>query len=301
MEEHKSLVKFLAAELDATQTGQATEGCPDEIFWAQFSDGLIMSKERDELISHLSLCSICRKRVSAIIKEMDVNKLHLSPTSLIHEKPVIYKILPIALALAACIILVIGLSFYSGFLKTEESDYGINTKQFLLAQADLSELGYEIGHHGIRSEIKPPIDEAAYRTIMNKLSKDLNQPFPRANVLNLGARAALSARFVDDALIYAGKWAKITPQDPTAFNALGLCQFQKNQFDRALKSFEKALSLNSHQPSFYLNAAMAADEMGQTDKTIHHLRRFINLVPSHRQVDQAKHWLAKLEKDIPQH
>lgn len=293
MSKDKELVTFLAHECDKAQDKDKGMDCLDENLLARLDAGLITGEERDHLILHIARCPDCRKRISSILAEADLQSLKLPKTKVLRPER---RARPFIYAAAASVVLMVGASLYFSLGQQAGTDFGIDTRNLLIADAGLSQLGYDLKRRVTRAEVKPAVDEAKYRTMILKLSSHLEQPSPRGKVLALATRAALSARFLDDAVQYAERWVQIAPNDSAAFNALGLAQFQRNKFTEALAAFEKARSLSPKQPSFYLNAAMAADEVDRTDKVIQYLRQFIVVAPSHPKIEEAKRWLIEMEK-----
>ncbi|MFA5865998.1 MAG: tetratricopeptide repeat protein [Phycisphaerae bacterium] len=298
MKKNDELIQFLAGEFDRSRPNDTGLECPDENLWARLADGLIAGGEREELIRHIAHCPECRRRTSQILNEIDEGALsHLPATTLIAPESWLIRFRPWVLALAASIVLAVGVSLFYTLNRSGPADYGVSTRGMLLAQADLSELGIEPGRGIARAEGVPTMEQAAYRQALTKLKPYLDQSSPPSDALALATRAALSARFINDAIGYAEKWTQVAPADSGAWNSLGLARFQKNHFAEALQAFQKAIELDPNMASFYLNAALAADQADQPTKAGRYLTRFIQLASNHPEIDKAKKWLTRLEKN----
>jgi tetratricopeptide (TPR) repeat protein len=202
-------------------------------------------------------------------------------------------------ALAAGLILFVGLLYY--FDAASSNVLGVDGGRFVAANADLSQVGVDVTGAVARDDDEPLIDQQDYQQIIAKLSPGLSGSVTSADALALATRAALSARFFDDAVGYGQRWVAIAADNPDAFNALGLAQFQRGRFEGALASFEKAVVLSPRSPAFLLNAAMAADQTDDVAKTVRYLRTFVQLAPAHPRIEDVKKWLVRLEKAEQSH
>jgi len=291
----EDLVKFLGSERDRSAPGRPAGRCPDDNVWAQLAEGLILPSERDDLVRHIADCSTCRRRASQVLAESDAADLSLPPSELLRRvEPRLFRFGPAVYAMAAVLVVAVGAGLYwratSGRL-----DWGVDASRFVLAEADLTALGVDLAQRSIRADLEPRIDESTYRSAIAKLRPDLEAAEPSPSALALAARAGLSARFADDAAVYAQKWVDQRPTDPAAFNALGMARYLQGHFDEALDAFGTAATMRPEWVEVHLNAALAADQADRIDAAIGHLGRVIELAPNHPQIDAMKRWLGQLK------
>ena len=291
----EELVKFLGSEWDKSAHDRPSDSCPDENVWAQLAEGSISPAERDDLVRHIAYCPTCRRRASQVLADSDESVLSLPPSQLLRRaEPRLLRFRPAVYAVAAVLVLAVGAGLYwraaSGGL-----DRGVDTSRFVLAEADLTALGVDLGQRAIRGDLEPRIDESTYRSAMAKLRPDLESAEPSLSALALAARAGLSARFADDAAMYAQKWVDQQPGDPAALNALGMARYLQGRFAEALDAFGRAATIRPEWVEVHLNAALAADQADRIDAAIGHLGRIIELAPNYPQIDAIKRWLGQLK------
>lgn len=309
---------FVADQHD--RTAQAHPGPhPDEEQWALLDDGLISPEDRDALVEHAASCSDCRRRLGAIISEWTdevmipasaegVFTTEVSAAGSVAEpeaeaqaqdKPVsserstqplllrLARSTTLRYAAAACVVLGVSVFLYIG--PKSDIGAGLTTAQWIRPDAALTELGAGLGA-GRRADPEVTLGEDEYRAALQTLQEDM--PHPRA--LELAARAALTARFFDEAMEYAARWVEVMPDDPGAHNALGLALFNTGQFDKAYEHFAEAIRLGGDRPAYELNAALSADSADRTERAIQHIRRFKQIAPTDPRIPEIDRWLKRL-------
>ncbi len=304
------LARFLACEYDrgSARERRPAGPHPDENVWALLADGLISPEERDGLLSHAEMCSECRQRVAATVREWDDDLVIASgrPARGFADEERwaarpsmhVFRTRIISLwgqhrtyALAACVLIAVGAGLYWGL---RPRGYGIDEALLVAANAPLTDMGLVLGRRGVRDDIKAAISEAEYRDLIIRLESELTRPEPATETLALATRAALSARFFDDAARYSRQWTDAAPKDAPAHNTHGLALFHQNEFARALSAFAQAIELAPDRMEYRLNAALAADEADHIDQARNHLRHLKATVPNHPQMREIDRWLNQL-------
>ncbi len=296
---NKRLATFLARESDRDNS-DCRGGGPDDNAWALLADGLISPHQREELLQHTRTCSRCRRLMSAIVAEWDddVQIAGGEPAALSHEVagvPWLFRLKPSRYALAASVVIVVGLGIYFGReIGRGPQDYGVDLALLVGADAPLTDLGIDLRRRTVRAEASPAITEAEYRAAIDKLRDELDKEPASMDALAIATRAALSARFFEDAADYAGAWRRNAQRDPEAQNAFGLACYQLNRFGEALPAFERAVELTPDRMEYRLNAALAADQADQIDAARQHLLELKRLAPNYPGMDEIDRWLRQL-------
>lgn len=70
---------------------------------------------------------------------------------------------------------------------------------------------------------------------------------------------------------------KKSPYSPRAFNGLGICYYEKGYFDDAIKSYYKALQLESNDAKTYYNLGLAYAKQNSLEKAIENFAKAIKL------------------------
>lgn len=290
MNDKEQLVQFLGAEVDRARAA-SRQDCPDDALWAQLEDGLLAAGQRDDLLRHIARCGRCRRRASSILIEMDGPLRNLPPTPLIGQATGGFRrVLPALCALAAVLTVAVGAWLYQA---GQPGPSGL-----MLADASLPSVGYPLGGRVTRDVSVPAMDEATYRSILRQLQPKLDRPAPSAEVLSQATRAALTARFADEAADFARRWVAVAPNDAMGHNATGLARFQQKRFEQALESFEAAVRRDPGRPAYLLNAAMAAEEAGQLEKAVAYLQEFLNTAETGPEADRVRRHLEGLQAEL---
>lgn len=296
----EELVHFLASQYDG-QPRDDPGPHPDENLWALLADGLIAPSERDALVEHAASCRDCRQRMSAIIAEWP-EEVTIASADISSAAPQtqgkgarkstgrfvrLLRYPSVRYAAAACV--AVSAVAYLYFGSPGGPGYGVDDSRWAAAGAPLTDFGVGLGAAG-RADSQPGLRAAEYHSSIDTLQARLERP----EALALATRAALTARFFDDALEYAARWISRAPNQPDAHNALGLALFHTNRFEEALAAFEQAIKLSGGQPNYHLNAALAADNCDQIVAAVNHLRRFKELVPNYGRMDEIERWLRRI-------
>lgn len=238
--------------------------------------------------------------MSAIVAEWDddVQIAGGEPAALSHEVagvPWLFRLKPSRYALAASVVIVVGLGIYFGReIGRGPQDYGVDLALLVGADAPLTDLGVDLRRRTVRAEASPAINEAEYRAAIDKLRDELDKEPASMDALAIATRAALSARFFEDAADYAEAWRRNAQRDPEAQNAFGLACYQLNRFGEALPAFERAVELTPDRMEYRLNAALAADQADQIDAARQHLLELKRLAPNYPGMDEIDRWLRQL-------
>lgn len=296
----KQLSTFLAREFDG-RSNDCQGGGPDDNMWALLADGLISPHQREELLQHTETCSQCRQRMSAIVAEWDddVQIAGGEPAALADEVagvPWLFSLKPSRYALAAGLVIVAGLGIYFGGERGSGSpDYGVDLALLVSADSPLTDLGVDLRQRTVRADVVPAMGEAEYRATIGKLQEELGKKDPSMDAQAIATRVALSARFFEDAVVYAEAWRREAQGAPEAQNAFGLACYQLNRFDEALPAFERAVGLAPDRMEYRLNAALAADQADQIDAARQHLLELQKLAPNYPGMDEIDRWLRQLD------
>lgn len=300
----EQLVRFLVREYDRDAArGQPAAGHVEDAAWALLADGLISPAERDAVLDHAAACPACRKRLSLVTRELPDGVLIAggAPSKLLAARPA-----PVLLRLrrfstyaaAAVVLLAVGAGIW---WRTRPGPARPLLPPDLtpVAVVALTDLGVDLRRRTVRDNLPVAMTADNYRKVLATLDPELQKPSPRPDALTAATRAALAARFAEDALAYAQRWATAAPNDDEAANAVGLAAYLLNRFDEALAAFERALTLvpaasTTAAAELHLNAALAAAEIGDTGKVRSHLQAFKNLLHDDPRIPEIDRWLARL-------
>lgn len=99
------------------------------------------------------------------------------------------------------------------------------------------------------------------------------------SLLNLGG-AYIKIKRLDDAEKILLKASKINPTSEI-YNNLGVVYSNKNEMERALKKFEKAIELNPHSADAYFNIGITYIKKGKNEKAVLFFKKAIELNPEY--------------------
>ena len=95
--------------------------------------------------------------------------------------------------------------------------------------------------------------------------------------------------------------AKVIQLDPEFLNGkalvnLGAVYRERGELAPARELFEQALSLNPHEGVAHLNLGALENQLGNTEKSLAHYKKFLELLPNHHNAVQIRKFVRELER-----
>jgi tetratricopeptide (TPR) repeat protein len=329
-------IKFAARQYEAARVGQgkAADECPDENTWALLADNALSPSEREALIQHISGCPLCRRTASEIISEWEV--MPAMPRRWIFRlHPMAYAAAAVLLLGLGSYFIAARVGTDQSELLARAGRY-VADGQYEAAERELAAamargatgpeikrlrgqalLGAalatthpgrgrltELGLAGIlqrrtKAISAMPVSEPRLRQAL-QLFQEVAEALPMSasGWRELGAALILAGDF-DQAATTFEHWVQIDPGAAAAHNACGLALYGAARYAEAAVSFERAVVAAPDLATYELNAAIACEEAGQLEAAKRHWKGFLELEPTGPEADEARKWLAELERQVP--
>ncbi len=109
------------------------------------------------------------------------------------------------------------------------------------------------------------------------------------------ARQAIVARDLEAAAEALGRAQQLAPQRAEVYFYWGVVRAQQGQVAAAVEQWEKAAALDASEPTTVWNLALAYQVLGQSDRAIAALQRYLELAPQGEGAAQARQMLEQLQ------
>ncbi len=109
------------------------------------------------------------------------------------------------------------------------------------------------------------------------------------------ARQAIVARDLEAAVEALGRAQQLAPQRAEVYFYWGVVRAQQGQVAAAVEQWEKAAALDASEPTTVWNLALAYQVLGQSDRAIAALQRYLELAPQGEGAAQARQMLEQLQ------
>lgn len=192
----------------------------------------------------------------------------------------------IILSVVGMALLVVGIYYYIGFVKTIEGKSDPHRQVAPAPQAQT--LSEEVEHN------HPVPDEADIRAAVERVKADPENP-----ALNVQAGNILfdSGRF-SEAIPYYQKALSREPNNPDVIVDLGVCYFNLEDYPKAQEQFERALKIDPRHINALYNLGVVAVQFKEINKLIEYWGRLREIAPNSPQAQRAQMILNELHRNV---
>jgi len=183
------------------------------------------------------------------------------------------------------------------------------------ALTGLGELYYYAGTYGraietlVRAQSLDPDQTAAYELLGSAYfysgnNEDAVRQFElllekgdpsEARSLSTAGTACMQMEEFDKAVRFFERYAELAPEDPTGHSNLGDALFRAGRLVAAAEACERAVELDPSRSSALFILGQVRQERNETESAIQAFERFLELVPSGNLADQARAALAEMK------
>lgn len=192
--------------------------------------------------------------------------------------------LQVILSLAAIALLVVGIYYYIGFVKTVQGKSDPHRQAAPQAQA-----------HSAEEEHNHPVpDEADIRAAVERVKAE-----PENAALNVQAGNILfdSGRF-SEAIPYYQKALSREPNNPDVMVDLGVCYFNLEDYRKAQEQFERALKIDPRHINALYNMGVVSVQFKEINKLIEYWGMLREVAPNSPQAQRAQMILNELHRNV---
>ncbi|MFC1590541.1 tetratricopeptide repeat protein [Candidatus Omnitrophota bacterium] len=171
------------------------------------------------------------------------------------------------------------------------SDESTLVKKEIALHPEMGMLYFDLGH----IELKRGRPDAAEEFLHAALKKDLNQGYRTKTYHALG-KVCIERNDIDKAIRFFEKALEITPSYINSLNALGDLYFRKKEYGRAVRCFRRAAEISPDSAEYHSNLGTAYIMLGEDVKALRHWRRSLELNPDQPNI---LGYVSKAEKEKP--